>query len=252
MVGRAVANRCKSRAGAHGLCGAGHPDIWSRTRWVMAPKDYCIFILTGEVVADPMTCFGIVDQQLQDDCSALLDLVPGAAQRLPPVAGFTRPRRASIRAACPVRARPMVVGAMDAWSGLLGAGVCEDGQGLYLSGTSEILGCLTGTKPHSRASSPLPNVRALCCMPDPHNPAARQWSGSHGCSAKRAAQISELAASADVNNLPVFLPHLEGERAPLWDIASARVFLRSHIVDGCGRTRTRRAGRCGLFRAAGV
>ena len=24
------------------------PDIWRETRWVMAPKDYCIFHLTGE------------------------------------------------------------------------------------------------------------------------------------------------------------------------------------------------------------
>ena len=95
------------------------PDVWSRTRWVMAPKDYCIFKLTGNVVADPMTCFGIVDQQLQK-IAAIIDLVPGAAERLPPIAGFTT-QAGIVQTGLPCAGRPVVVGAMDAWSGLLGA-----------------------------------------------------------------------------------------------------------------------------------
>ena len=41
-----------------------HPHIWQQTRWVLAPKDYCIMQLTGAVVADPMTSFGIIDGTL--------------------------------------------------------------------------------------------------------------------------------------------------------------------------------------------
>ncbi|WP_370676401.1 FGGY-family carbohydrate kinase [Pleomorphomonas sp. PLEO] len=59
------------------------PDLWARTRWLMAPKDYCIFKLTGEATADPMTAFGLIDQSLAY-VPRLVDLVPGVADRLPP------------------------------------------------------------------------------------------------------------------------------------------------------------------------
>ncbi len=124
------------------------PEVWSRTRYVMAPKDYCIFHLTGEVVADPMTNFGILDQELAL-IAPLLDLVPEAGRRLPRIAGFTA-SAGHIRKGLPCAGVPVVTGAMDAWSGLLGAGLSEDGQGLYLSGTSEILGILS----HARAPTP--------------------------------------------------------------------------------------------------
>jgi xylulokinase len=38
---------------------------------------------------------------------------------------------------------------------------------------------------------------------------------------KTPAELSEMAASVDTSKpMPIFLPHLEGERAPLWDIHS--------------------------------
>ena len=214
-----------------------HPDIWARTRWVMAPKDYCIFKLTGNVVADPMTCFGIVDQQLQK-ISEIIDLVPGAAERLPPIAGFTT-RAGVVQSGLPCVGRPVVVGAMDAWSGLLGAGVCEDGQGLYLSGTSEILGIVSHTK------VPTPGVIAfaecegivLHAGPTQSGGASVEWL----CRVLgiTAPEISALAASADVNNLPIFLPHLEGERAPLWDITAKGSF--SGLTSSMGAAELARA-----------
>lgn len=193
-----------------------HPEIWAKTRWVMAPKDYCIFKLTDEVVADPMTCFGLVDQNLQI-ISDLVDLVPGAMQRLPQIASFTTPAGA-------INGVPMVVGAMDAWSGLLGAGVCEEGQGLYLSGTSEIPGLVSETK------VPTPGVIAfakcegitLHAGPTQSGGAAVDWIAR--VLNVDANEVSALAAKADLRHTPLFLPHLEGERAPLWDAASRGSF----------------------------
>lgn len=195
-----------------------HPDVWKQTRWVMTPKDYCLFHLTGEVATDPMTAFGIVDGNLSM-IQRLLDLVPGAAERLPPLASFTKVIGKTRRGT------PMVTGAMDAWSGLLGAGVCEDGQALYLSGTSEILGIVSAQK------APVPGVIAfprcegitLHAGPTQSGGASVEWLSR--LLDKSAADISELAASADTTKpLPLFLPHLEGERAPLWDINSRAAF----------------------------
>jgi xylulokinase len=195
-----------------------YPDVWAKTRWVMAPKDYCLFHLTGEVVTDPMTAFGIVDSEL-NVVKRLLDLVPGAAERLPPLALFTKvigQNRNGI---------PMVTGTMDAWSGLLGAGVSDDGQALYLSGTSEILGIVSSQK------KPVPGVIAfprcegitLHAGPTQSGGASVEWLSR--LLGKTAVEISTLAAQADMAKpLPLFLPHLEGERAPLWDINSRAAF----------------------------
>ena len=40
------------------------PEVWRRTRWVMAPKDYCLFKLTGEALTDPLSWFGVVNSSL--------------------------------------------------------------------------------------------------------------------------------------------------------------------------------------------
>jgi xylulokinase len=191
------------------------PDIWARTRYVMAPKDYCILHLTGEASADPMTNFGILDQRLSL-IAPLIALVEGAAERLPPISGFTHVV-GRIRAGLPCAGVPVVTGAMDAWSGLLGAGVSEDGQGLYLSGTSEILGILSHEK------KPTPGVIAfaecegmvLHAGPTQSGGASADWLAR--ILGRSAAEVSALAAEANLAHVPLFLPHLDGERAPLWD-----------------------------------
>jgi xylulokinase len=194
-----------------------HPDIWRKTRWVMAPKDYCIYHLTGAVAADPMTCFGIVDQNL-NIISELIDLVPGAAKRLPPIAGFTE---IAGRTNTGIQ---VVTSAMDAWSGLLGAGVCENGQAVYLSGTSEILGIISEEK------VPTPGVIAfakcegivLHAGPTQSGAASADWAAR--LLNTTPAEISAMASSADLSCVPLFLPHLDGERAPLWDANSRGSF----------------------------
>ena len=121
-----------------------HKEVWRDTRWVMAPKDFCILQLTGAVAADPMTNFGIIDGTLAK-VPRLINLVPGAEARLPPLRGFTE-LVGKIRNGLPCAGTPMVTGAMDAWAGMLGAAVRDQGQCVYLSGTSEILGIVSSQK----------------------------------------------------------------------------------------------------------
>jgi xylulokinase len=194
-----------------------HPAAWAKTHWVLAPKDYCLFHLTDEVVTDPMTAFGVIDGNLTL-VPKLLGLVDGAGSHLPPLAPFTKVI-GRIRVGLPCAGLPMVTGAMDAWSGLLGAGVSDNGQGLYLSGTSEILGIVSAKK------APVPGVIVfpkcegitLHAGPTQSGGASIEWLSK--LIGKTANEISQLAASADTTMpLPTFLPHLEGERAPLWDI----------------------------------
>lgn len=208
-----------------------HPDVWRKTRWVMAPKDFCIMRLTGAAAGDPMTSFGLIDGKLQL-VSRLTDLVPGAALRLPPLAPFTKVI-GHIRSSLPAAGTPMVTGAMDAWSGLLGAGVSEERQCVYLSGTSEILGIVSSQRAPTPGVVVFPEYEGIVLHAGPTQAggASVEWfSNLLGCSP---ATLSELAASASTSRpLPVFLPHLDGERAPLWDVTSRASFAGLSSVMG--------------------
>ena len=114
------------------------PDIWERTRRVLLPKDYCIFKMTGEILADPLSNFGLVDTSLAY-ISDLLALVPGASDRLAPLGAITDVA-GNLVFPGPLQGTPVVLGTMDAWTGLIGAGGAVEGAAVYLSGTSEILG----------------------------------------------------------------------------------------------------------------
>lgn len=192
-----------------------HSEIWSRTHLVLAPKDYCLLKLTGHAIADPMTNFGILDQRLEV-IEPLLALLPDAKSRMPQIEGFTHVA-GTLRSGLPCAGVPIVTGAMDAWSGLLGAGVSKNGQGLYLSGTSEILGLVSNTR------IPTPGVIAfaecegitLHAGPTQSGGASAQWVAR--LLNVSVSDLDQLAAKADLAHVPLFLPHLEGERAPLWD-----------------------------------
>lgn len=195
------------------------PDLWARTHYVLAPKDYCLAALTGEVIADPMTHFGILDQSLSL-IDPLFDLLQGAKARVPKIAPFTK-QIGFIKQGLPCAGVPIVTGAMDAWSGLFGAGVSEEGQGLYLSGTSEILGLIASQKhptPGVIAFAPCEGL-TLHAGPTQSGGASAAW-----CAKLLGMKLPEFfseATHADLDHVPLFLPHLEGERAPLWD-ASAK------------------------------
>jgi xylulokinase len=194
-----------------------HPDIWRKTRWVMAPKDYCLFHLTGEVATDPMTAFGVIDGQLEM-IPRLLDLVTGAAERLPPITPFTKVI-GTIRNNASYAGVKVVTGAMDAWSGLFGAGVCEDGQALYLSGTSEILGIVSQQKAAVPGVIAFPKCEGIVLHAGPTQSGGASIAWLSRLLGHTPEALSQFAAQVDVTKpLPIFLPHLEGERAPLWDI----------------------------------
>ncbi len=199
------------------------PDIWRRTRWVMAPKDYCLLKLTGEASADPLSSFGVVDASLRyiDD---LVAIVPGAAARLPPLKGPAE-IVGSIRDGLPGAGLPVVTATMDAWAAMLGAGAAREGAAVNLSGTSEVGGIVSGKR------NPTPGViRFPKCLgirlhagPTQAGGASVAWLGA--ILGRSADEISELAARCDpARTTPTFLPHLQGERAPLWDIAARASF----------------------------
>jgi len=191
-----------------------HPDLWKRTAYVLSPKDFCLLHLTGHVVTDPVCAWGQVGADGQY-LPELLAHVPGAADKLPPLSSMTQVMGTTTIAG---RKVPVVTGTMDAFGNLFGCGVCAPGQGMYMSGTSETL-ALAGNR---RRSAPgivtFPAVEGLTVHAGGTQSGAdslRWWAGVANVAP---ADVPRLAGQASRSARPLlFLPHLEGERAPLWD-----------------------------------
>ncbi|MDB5525123.1 MAG: xylB 3 [Rhizobium sp.] len=193
-----------------------HPELWDRTRYVFSPKDFCLFHLTGNVFADPISSFGHVGLDLAY-IEPLLARMPGAAERLPPLRFFTD-IVGEMRLGSSEHKAPVVTGTMDAWGNLFGCGVFRAGQGMYMSGTSEILALAGSERIGAPGIVTFATVDGLVVNAGPTQSGAdslRWWSKAAGIAP---ADIPEIAAEADRDDRPIlFLPHLEGERAPLWD-----------------------------------
>jgi len=201
-----------------------HPDVWAATRHVLLPKDYCVMQLTGEVGSDPIAAVGLVNDR--GYVAELIGLVPGALEKLPPLHAFTHVA-GRVRDGLPCAGTPVVVGAMDAWGGMFGVGVVSQGDGMYQSGTSEIPGIV------SSSVTPTPGVIlfppyagiTMHAAPTQMGGAALGWYGA--IIGKGPQGVCDLAIEAEPSDaVPLFLPHMQGERAPLWDSASRGAFAR--------------------------
>ena len=200
------------------------PDVWAQTAFVLLPKDYCLLHLTGQVVTDPVANVGLVGPDLHY-VTPILDLVPGAAQRMAPLAGVTDVV-GRIGQGFALSGVQMVNGTMDGWAGLYGAGASREGATVWLSGTSEVLGICAANAtgaPGVVVFPPIGGLR-LHAGPTQSGGASQMWfCQMAGVSVE--ALTAELHATPRRNPTPLFLPQLAGERAPVWDASLRGAFL---------------------------
>jgi xylulokinase len=191
------------------------PDIWGKTRWVMLPKDYCILKLTGKASTDPLSNIGLVDKDL-NYIPEVLALVPGAAERMAPLVAITDIAGELKQGA--LKGIPIVSGTMDAWAGLVGTGGAKEQSSIYLSGTSEILGISSNKVVPTPGAIVFPKANGLRvhAAPTQNGGDAKLWftQVSGITMEEMSAMVAETKRSKAT---PLFLPQLEGERAPHWD-----------------------------------
>jgi xylulokinase len=170
------------------------PDVWERTRWILSPKDFVNLRLTGVAAADPIASFDIVDDRFAD--------------WLPPLRPIDEPLGTANGAV-------VVTATMDAWGNVYGSGIVEHGHAMEVAGTSEIIGVL------SCELHETPGVVSFAAVDGLHLHAGPTQAG--GAALAWFADLVRLpieellALAASVDAAPIFLPHLLGERAPLWD-----------------------------------
>ncbi len=194
------------------------PAAFAAARWLLLPKDLVNLRLTGEVGADPISAVGLVGRQ-RGYGEGILALVPEAA-------GLLAPLRAPTEVLGGVVAEdvglplglPVVTATMDAWGNLHGSGVRRAGEGMEVAGTSEILGVLAEGGPGARGVVSFPPVGGLRLHAGPTQAggdALRWFASAQGAGLEEIlARASRAPAGSDG---ALFLPHLAGERAPLWD-----------------------------------
>ena len=201
------------------------PRNWAATRHVLLPKDYVALKLTGHVASDAVAAVGLVDG-MGRYVSALLDFLPGAESKLPPIYPFHHSVGRIVQG-LPFAGVPVMVGTMDAWAGMFGCGVVVDGDAMYQSGTSEIPGIVSSTvvpTPGVILFPPYQGIR-MHAAPTQSGGASMLWLGT--LLGKLPADLIQQASDIRVEaTTPLFLPHLAGERAPIWDTASRGVFAR--------------------------
>ena len=201
------------------------PEIWARAAHMLLPKDYALFHLTGRIATDPLSNIGLVGEA-GAYVEPILDLVPGAAERMAPISGLTEFVGEIARG--PFKATPMVTATMDGWVGLLGGGAARQDAMVYLSGTSEILGAsspMVTNEPGVVVFAEAEGLR-LHAGPTQSGGASQDWfCHLAGIDYEK---MTELAATWDEvsgASTPLFLPQLAGERAPLWNADLRGAFL---------------------------
>jgi xylulokinase len=212
------------------------PEAWAATARVLLPKDWVIGQLTGAYVSDPVSQIGAVGQdgEFIDDLFARID---GAPARLPELRD---PASIAGRARLPGadQAIPVATGLMDAWASMFGVGVRAEGDGMYLSGTSEIPGVISGQVHPAEGALVFPPHMGLTLHAAPTQSGGASLAWLCGLFDTTPAKImAEVAASKPAKLL--FLPHLSGERAPLWDASARGTFLG--LDSGMGRGEMARA-----------
>ncbi|MCI6006568.1 MAG: FGGY-family carbohydrate kinase [Blautia sp.] len=225
-----------------------HPDILSypvpRIRWlkkqygrtrsimsVCQPKEWLLHFLTGKMISDPCSWRGLANQETACYSRKMLDFIGIDPDVLPPLslpwktAGKVTGKAASLTGL--KEGAPVYLGCNDYYASLLGMGITRPGQMFDVTGTSEHIGVITETlqTDTKMVSSPYFRGNVLYGV-----------TASSGASLDYGIRLFDLKSLSpdDYNRIlagmsagkepPLFLPYLNGERAPIFDEQARGVF----------------------------
>ena len=225
------------------------PDTKAKTRWVLQPKDFVGFHLTGNAISDPWSTKGICNVISRSPISEVLDFIGWGPEICPDLMdGYQSRGAVSIEAArhfkLPVGI-PVSVGWSDAMCGMVAMGVMTEPSSFIITGTSAIVGASSSTPPKDGGG--------LYVIPETCAPLAVTYgpTQSSGSSVEWAASLLgvdsdefiDLALMSKSTDLPIYLPYIDGERAPIWrtdlrgglysiSISSTREDLAASVLEG--------------------
>ncbi len=200
---------------------------------VCQPKDWLCLALGGEYVTDKFSWRGLADLNGGGFCEGLLEKFGLDGFSLPAIRNTTDSSlrvtiEGSEMSGIP-EGTPIIVGCNDFFAGLSGMGIIGEGDAFDITGTSEHLGLLCAQIPEKDDS-------LVCGGYFDHN-AHYGVTGSSGKSLDFGLELYDFK-SLDIEKCldgkpPIFLPYINGERAPIWDKDARGVFFG--IGEGCDK-----------------
>lgn len=187
---------------------------------VMMPKELLLKELTGNLVSDPFSWRGLCHPDKGRYAEKLLKQF-GIHISLPAI-GAPTDRAGKVTATAASKYGlpenvPVYIGCNDFFAGLLGMGVWQENSLFELSGTSEHLGIIT----RERRDGAFISGRFF------NGFATYGGTKSSGVSCDFAMKqfgIDDVTPEMALENPPIFLPYLKGERAPIYDENARGVF----------------------------
>ncbi len=200
---------------------------WPEAARVCQPKDFLCEMLTGTCVTDPYSWRGLANLSEHRYSGKLLDRIGFPVRKLPEMrrptelAGYTKETK--LNGNVLPGGIPVFVGMNDFFASLLGMGVLEIGDLFDISGTSEHLGVVE--------ASVNPDTD-LVSGPYLSENVHYGVTASAGVSLGYGMELFGFNEVDPIQNLrkkpPVFLPYLNGERAPIWDAGAQGMFFGIH------------------------
>jgi xylulokinase len=198
------------------------PEAVAAARWVMVPRDYALLRMTGHASTDRTSWPDLMEH------GALAERVPDEVRSLLPTVCDPSTVVSEYRGV------PVVAGCMDSLAAVLGVGATPVGTAINVSGTSETVGVVAA------GTARTPSVRGTIELPEgwwhagPTQAGGRafSWAAQLLAGGERSRFLEMARAPAPVPTGIVFLPYLDGERAPLWDPDAHAAFIGLTVRDG--------------------
>jgi xylulokinase len=212
------------------------PDVLDRTYKLLQPKDVINYHLTGIMASDYWSSKGLVHLVTGEPVAAYRDLLaidpmlaPGC--RYPHHLLGSLVHEAAERLGLPAGV-PVATGWSDAMCGMLGTGaLAAGGMAFDIAGTSEIVGLTSEHEPAQHegvlVAPVLDTPLRIVYGPTQMSGGAIQWFLTTFWPDRESAGARTLDdCIAPTADRLLFLPYLEGERAPIWNAQARGVFFR--------------------------
>ncbi len=210
------------------------PAALSKTRQLLQPKDYLNYLLTGKLASDYWGSKGLVHLRTGEPIEAYRSVL-GIDPALAPPCRHPHHLLGSLSSGSAsalglAKGMPVATGWTDALCGMLGTGaLAQSGSAFDIAGTSEIVGLTSWNEPVNHegvlVAPVLDSDLRVVYGPTQTSGGAVDWFISTFLSQRGSADaigIDDLAAPTSADLL--FLPYLEGERAPIWDPKARGIF----------------------------
>lgn len=208
---------------------------WRKMRYILQPKDFIGYKLTGRCVTDFHTAYSLTAQSIRSYSEGFVNFLGLELKNLPELEApeyCLGSLEDEIASEVGISGCPKVInGTIDAYCENLAGGAIIPGNAVDVAGTSEIISLGT-TRSEEGSGVFLGKLggHAFLCGPTQAGGETLHWLNRtfYGeCAGRIDYGLLEKeaeAVSAGSNRL-IFLPYLQGERAPIWDSNASGVFM---------------------------